>query len=311
MYSVSIHFSDCVINKETGKSILSGMDHFIGNPEKRRNKEIIQVVFPYNYCNYAMFYKGSNDILKAAAYAISNLLSFPEMTEKEKASHYKTIIESLYIVHHVSTKNRNSKLNGINSLSTSCIDNCFCLDRMKNNDSVCSHCYSNTQQKIQLSLQDRNTINGIILRNIVIPSKYWKKYISKADITRFFRLESFGDVANKTQALNYIEFCKAFPRVHFAAWTKNIGIWNFAFMQADKPENLSFIVSSNKVNHAELYHKQAFNNVNHIFTVYDKDYIRENNIDINCGGRCCMDCIKKHKACYFTDTELEIREQLK
>ena len=82
-------------------------------------------------------------------------------------------------------------------------------------------------------------------------------------------------------------------------------------MQAGKPENLSFIVSSNKVNQAELYHKKTFSDVNHIFTVYDKDYIRENNIDINCGGRACLDCIKKHKACYFTDTELEIREQLK
>ena len=214
-------------------------------------------------------------------------------------------------MHHVSTKKNKSKLNGINSLSTSCIDNCFCLDRMKNNDSVCIHCYANTQQKIKPSLQDRNTINGIILRNIIIPAKYWKKYINRLDLSKYFRFESFGDVANKTQALNYIEFCKAFPRVHFAAWTKNAGIYHFAFMQEEKPKNLSFIVSSNKLNHCELYHKTTFPEIDHIFTVYSDEYITENNIKITCGGRSCMECIKKHKNCYFTDTEIAVNEKLK
>jgi hypothetical protein len=182
---------------------------------------------------------------------------------------------------------------------------------MKDNDSICVHCYANTQQKQQLSLQDNNTINGIILRNIVIPAKYWKMYINPADMSKYFRIESFGDVANKTQALNYIEFCKAFPRIQFAAWTKNTGIWYFAFQQAGKPKNLSFIVSSNKVNACESWRLESNKNINHIFTVYDKEYIAENNVDINCGGRSCLDCIKKHKACYFTDTETIINEQLK
>ena len=82
-------------------------------------------------------------------------------------------------------------------------------------------------------------------------------------------------------------------------------------MKSEKPVNLSFIVSSNKVNYCELYHKDTFGNIDHIFTVYDKKYIADNNININCGGKACMECIRKHKACYFTDTELIVNEQLK
>lgn len=314
--SYTVHHIEDVLNTKTGRldlvgHVLSGYDHFIGNNEKRRNDKVIHVNLPYTCGNYVMFYKGSATILENALAALCELLNNDNLSEKKKSILYGNVIAALHIVHHVNTNTRKSKLAGINSLSTSCIDNAFCLERMQNNDSVCKHCYSNTQQKTQLALQDRNTINGIILRNIVIPSKYWKKYINSNDISKFFRFESFGDVQNKTQALNYIEFCKAFPRVHFAAWTKNTGIYYFAFDVAGKPENLSFIVSSNKVNNPELYHTKTYSFINHVFTVYDKAYIAENNVNINCGGRNCMNCIKKHKACYFTDTETVINEQLK
>lgn len=291
--------------------ILSGKDVFIGKDEKRRNNEIIHIEFKYSYGNYCLFYKGDNEILKNVCFALEELLNGNAKTEKQRGLLYKILIQALHIVHHKNTKKNKSKLNGINSLSTACTDNCFCLERMLSEDSVCIHCYANAQQKMQLALQDRNTINGIILRNIVIPAKYYKLYLGPSDISKYFRFESFGDVANKIQALNYIEICKAFPRVKFAAWTKNYGIWYFAFMESEKPHNLSFIVSSNKVNKPELYHFNTYNCIDHIFTVYEKKYIAENNININCGGRACLECIKKHKNCYFTDTEKVINEQLK
>lgn len=301
---------DAVLKPQKGR-ILAGTDVLIGNNDKRRSKSVLHVELPYNLNNYALFYNGTQERLEKAVKSLVYLLNNPDISEKEKAGYYKILIESLHIVHHISTKGRKSKLNGINSLSTCCIDNCFCLDRMQCDDSVCKKCYANTQQKQQLALQDNNTINGVILRNILIPAKYWKKYLNPADISKYFRFESFGDVANKTQALNYIEFCKAFPHVHFAAWTKNTGIWYFAFQDAGKPKNLAYIVSSNKVNKPESWRLESDKNINHIFTVYDKNYIAENNTCINCGGRSCMECIRKHKACYFTDTETVINEQLK
>ena len=306
-----------VYDVKKGRFNLSGYDCIVGNPEKRYgdefkyNTDVIQVELPYTCRNYSLFYKTPSNILYSACFALCELLNNDKLTERQKSPLYKILVNSLHVVHHISTEKRHSKLNGINSLSTSCVDNCYCVERMKNKDSVCSKCYSNTQQKTQLALQDRNIINGVILRNIVIPAKYWKKYINPVDISKFFRFESFGDVANKTQALNYIEFCKAFPRVHFAVWTKNTGIWHFAFLDSDKPKNLSYIVSSNKLNKPELWRMNSDKNINHIFTVYDETAIEENKVVINCGGRSCMDCIKRHKACYFTDTETIINEQLK
>lgn len=310
MFNCKVFPIDTVLKPVHGQ-ILSGNDILIGNNEKRRNKEVLHVELPYNLNNYALFYKSTQERLAKAVNALVYLLNNPDISERKKAGFYRVLIESLHIVHHISTGSRKSKLNGINSLSTCCLDNCFCLDRMKDNDSICLHCYAGTQQKQQLALQDNNTINGVILRNIVIPAKYWKKYINPADITKYFRFESFGDIANKTQALNYIEFCRAFPKVHFAVWTKNTGIWFFAFQQAGKPANLSYIVSSNKVNYCEDWRLNSDININHIFTVYDKKHIQEYDTKINCGGRACLECIKKHKACYFTDTETIINEQLK
>jgi len=296
--------------KENGV-ILSGKDFFVGKDEKRRNQTILHIDFPYTFGNYALFYAGTQGILENACNAIETLLNNPAMGEKGKAEYYKTLIESLHIVHHMNTKKQHSKLNGINSISTACMDNSFCIERMKKKDCICSHCYADTQQKTQLALQDRNIINGIILRNIIIPVKYWKKYFAKENISKFFRIESFGDVQNKTQAINYINFVSAFPSVHFAVWTKNTGIWYFAMAEAGKPENLVYIVSSEKVNKRNTYTEKTFGCVDHVFTVYDKKHITEENIKINCGGKACMECIKRKENCYFRNTEKYINEELK
>lgn len=290
--------------------ILSGNDCFVGNFEKRRAVCVVHVEFPYTCANYALFYKGTENKLIYACKGIDDILS-GSVGKSATDAIYGRLIDCLHIVQHRNTSGRKSKLNGINSLSTSCCDNSFCLFRTACNDSVCSHCYSATQQKMQLALQDNNIVNGIILRNVEIPVRAWKKYMDPVNLSKFFRFESFGDVQNVTQAINYINLCSAFPRVHFAAWTKNTGIWHFAFEKAGKPKNLSFVVSSNKVNVPELYHVQNNKNIDHVFTVFDKKFAAENNININCGGRACMDCIRKHKNCYFTDTEKNICELLK
>lgn len=305
-----ILFANVLATKD--KKILSGYDHFIGNPEKARNDEIIHIQFDYTCGNYRLFYKGTNKLLKEACFAIEKLNDNTPKTRKQQEYLYRTLVKALLIVHHKNTAHRKSKLAGINSLSSSCCDNSFCLERMKNGDSVCYHCYSNTQQKTQLALQDRNTINGIILRNIIIPVWAWKAFFNSTDLTKFFRIESFGDIQNKIQAINYINFMKAFPRIHFAVWSKNVGIWHFAFEQEGKPKNCSFVYSSNKVNACELHMLKTYNFIDHVFTVFDKKYIVMNNVTITCGGRACLaDCIKKHKGCYFTDTEAAQNEALK
>jgi hypothetical protein len=210
----------------------------------------------------------------------------------------------LWFVEHKSTKKQQSKLDGITSVSTCCKDNSYCLSRIASGDSICAKCYANAQQSRELSLQDHNIINGIILRNVIIPVKYWKKI---KNLPAYVRIESFGDVQNVMQATNYINFCKAFPRKHFAVWSKNIGVWTIAFLKNDKPENLTYVHSSNKINVPETYVLNEHNWIDHLFTVYDKNQ----NVQITCGGRRCMDCINRKRGCYFkTESKVE-NERLK
>lgn len=295
--------------------VLSGNNIYIGPAEKSKNDIIVHVSLPHTLANYRFFNRGTtcggNRWLINTLSALTELINNDQLSNAKKDKLYEKLINYIWIIHHTDNNKYNSKLAGINSLSTCCLDNTFCIERIKNNNSVCAHCYAATQQKIQYGLQEHNIINSLILRNIVIPAKYWKKYVNPADISKYFRIESFGDVQNKTQALNYIELIKAFSRVHFAVWTKNIGIWAFAFMESEKPKNCSFVVSSNKLNYCELYHLKTFNFIDHIFTVYDKKYIKPNDININCGGKKCMECIKRRKNCYFSDGETIINEELK
>lgn len=300
-------------------NILSGKDIFIGSDAKTRNTKVLHVEFPYSCANYRFFNVGKEsggfNSLARSVFALDVLIN-GNIPENEKENYFASIMKELYIVHHKDTINkkgqkRNSKLAGINSLSTSCMDNAICIARMKNSCSICSHCYSATQQSAQSGLMEHNIINGLILKNIVIPVHIWQKYFDKRNLSMFFRFESFGDVENVNVALNYINLMLAFPGVHFTAWTKNSGIWRFAFLQSCKPDNMVFIVSSDKINETREVYGNMTQYVDHVFTVFDSDYIAENNVAINCGGRKCMDCIKAGKRCYFRNTEYHIHEQLK
>lgn len=276
---------------------------FIGKEETARSQKIFSLDLPATSGDYRFYTKNAEKIFSAVLPAIVKILA-----GEGKANNYETLVKALHVVHHVSTEHRKSKLDGINSLSTCCLDNVFCIARMKDPESICSHCYASTQQKSQGPLASLNTINGIILRNVIIPVKYFKKYFSRENLSKFFRFESFGDVQNITQCINYINLAKAFPRLNFAVWTKNSNVWTKAFLQEGKPENLVYIVSSNKVNKREEV-KSGY--IDHTFTVYDKKAIAKNAIRINCGGKVCKECIKRKVNCYFHNTEKDIREGLK
>ena len=58
-------------------------------------------------------------------------------------------------------------------------------------------------------------------------------------------------------------------------------------MKIKKPKNVNIIYSSMFIN-KQVECDYPF--VDKIFTVYDKDYIKDNKININCGGRSCLSC---------------------
>lgn len=198
------------------------------------------------------------------------------------------------------TVKHSGKMEGMQSLSTSCLCNKYCKNRSSNSELVCSHCYAQRQMKMYKNLNaclERNTkiLTGRILKEAEIPM------INAS----FFRFESFGDLINATQVINYFHICKKNKHVHFALWTKNPWIIEEAIESGEKkPSNLQIVYSSPCLNEVI---EPVYDFIDKIFTVFDKNYIKEHNVDINCGAKSCLLCNK----CYRKNNVRYINEKLK
>lgn len=214
------------------------------------------------------------------------------ITAQQTMKDFFRLVSCLWIVNHNS-----NKLEGISSISSSVHDNCFCKARQAIKNCICKHCYAYNQQSYQTGLKEHNIINGIILRNILIPVAAFKRLTI---LFPYLRIESFGDVQNVTQARNYIRIIKAFPEKRCAIWSKNINVWSQAFnLEGGKPKNTTYVHSSAFLNKPDNIDLNKYNFVDHIFTVYEKWYAKKYNVVINCGGKKCMECILKRKNCYY------------
>jgi hypothetical protein len=74
-----------------------------------------------------------------------------------------------------------------------------------------------------------------------------------------------------------------------------------------KPSNMRIVVSSPMLNKPIELDRKKYWMVDKVFTVYDKKFINEHNVDINCGARNCLGC----KKCYMEDDVFYINEKLK
>lgn len=208
--------------------------------------------------------------------------------------------EELTGVHY--TLKHCGKMSGMQSLSTSCLCNKNCLNRVENSNLVCSHCYAQRQMKMYKNLEKclkKNT--EILTANLLTDEEI--PLINAA----FFRFESFGDLNNEVQIVNYFRICKRNKHVKFALWTKNPWIIAEAINNGEsKPRNLQIVYSSPYLNKCDnKLNKYPF--IDKIFTVYTKEYIKANNIKINCGAKSCLSC---HK-CYIKSKEIYINEKCK
>lgn len=200
--------------------------------------------------------------------------------------------------------NHTGKMEGINSIGTSCANNPFCIKRRENGDSICAHCYAETYMKMRPALKKRLEANAEILTTRMLENRELP-FIN----SHLFRFESFGDLYNETHLENYIQICLHNSFTQFGLWTKNIWILNDVFEKKGiaKPDNMSIVVSSPLLNKQMELDREKFWFVDHIFTVYDKNFIETNNICINCGAKNCLRC----SVCYFKNTEFYINEKLK
>lgn len=196
------------------------------------------------------------------------------------------------------TKKHTGKMRGMQSLSTSCRMNPNCAIYAKIPGSICEKCYAQQMAKRWPTMYDPIDRNTEILTSRILKD-------DELPIINclYFRFESFGDLINETQLENYFNICKKNSGVNFALWTKNPNI--VKNIADKKPDNLQIVASSLYINKEMDISKMPY--IDKVFTVYDKPTIKEKGIEINCGGRSCITCLR----CYKKDGEKNIKEQLK
>lgn len=235
-----------------------------------------------------------------------------ETTEiiRKKIAEIKTVLNPLTIETYqkMFTKHTDGdKMDGMHSLSTCPTLNYLCILRSQTDGLICKHCYSITMNKRFKNLRaklERNTyyLTQSIIDWDTIPYLNWF----------FFRLESFGDLQNKTQAINYINLILKNPHVKFAWWTKNPKFIADAFkdLAIEKPQNVQIIFSSpcmNKPIQIEIL-KKVYPFIDKVFTVFDRGYLADHpEISINCGSRHCIEC----QNCYRPDGNDLVNEVVK
>ena len=199
------------------------------------------------------------------------------------------------------TLNHTGKMAGMASLSTSVIENPICAARAKVPGSICEKCFAAQMfKRYGKGFSDCFAKNTEVLTTVEIPVEEWP-ILNYA----FFRFESFGDLQNETQVRNYFNLCNKNPHTTFALWTKNPEfIARVIEAGMAKPKNIIIIQSSSFINKPE---DKKYDFIDKVFTVYDKKYIKENNVVINCGARNCLECGR----CYNKRTGAVVSEQVK
>lgn len=201
--------------------------------------------------------------------------------------------------------NMSGKMSGFPSISTSVALNPICQARAKDPNSICAHCFAQATVNRYTALAKNLEYNTRVLTACVLPLETLPRFTYAVNMCRF---ESFGDLNNVIQVINYFNIAKVNKHVHFALWSKNPKLIALAIEQGNaKPENLNIIYSSPILNteSSDVFARYPF--IDKVFTVYDKQTIAKENITINCGARACAGC----GLCYFDKTIKEVREQLK
>lgn len=180
------------------------------------------------------------------------------------------------------TINHTGKMSGLHSLSTSVVVNPHCIKRQANGNSICAHCFAASMMKQYKQLNEVTTKNAEILTASILPAS-----VLPLIPVRYFRFESFGDLINTNQVINYFNIAAKNPDTLCALWTKNPHIIAQALERGYTiPANMQIVLSSPLVNKPIKSTKYTF--VDKIFTVYDKEASK--GVNINCGARSCLAC---------------------
>lgn len=196
------------------------------------------------------------------------------------------------------------KLQGIPSISTSCLCNPHCVARSQNPALICHKCYAMGYCDYRKALKEKLKINTIFYTKYSIP-------INSVPLINasYFRFESFGDLINTQQVENYFQIARKNSRhLNAALWTKNPWIIAQAIADGVKvPKNLKIIYSVPEIDKTikkddfqAIKSKYPF--INACFSVHTPQHVQAEKITINCGGKSCRECGFScyRKACRIT-----------
>lgn len=215
------------------------------------------------------------------------------------------IEKQVFIEYSITEPRKNGKMDTIPSISTSALCNVSCAMRSRQADCICSKCYARRQLQMMKTLREKMEVNTLF---------YTKYELTAADIPRIntsvFRFESFGELNNELQVKNYFLIARRNRHCFFVLWTKNYHLIESArkLYGLKKPKNLRIIASEYIIDHDITEHIwKRYKFIDKIFSVYSKEYAEQNQIEINCSGKCknCMRCYDQE------NKERFIREMLK
>lgn len=195
---------------------------------------------------------------------------------------------------HVTFHSDGTKMQDIQSISTPCSCNGICLFRQHCDGSICKACFAKKLMEYRLNLEEALKPNFDLLTSRLLTRD---EAAAVAIYTEIGRIESFGDVANVTQARNYIRIIRTHKRTQFGIWSKNWGIWYAAFLKEGKPRNCTFVLSSMFLNKRAEVPERMKPYVDHVFTVWEPKLYDAQfpGTATECAGLSCMKCRKCYK----------------
>lgn len=202
------------------------------------------------------------------------------------------------------------KMEGVPSISTNKLlnENCRKLMNSKNENCICKHCFVDGVMNRYNNVEQALTHNTNIITKRILTKSEIEKLGRNFLNTLMVRFESFGDLNNEIQLINYVNLAKFCKRTSFALFTKHFSIVLKYLKAGNKlPKNVTLVLSSPLMNHGltELLVEKFKNYHDKVITftvTTDKT-----NKNINCGKRKCIDC----RNCYDSKKPHDVIELIK
>jgi hypothetical protein len=188
------------------------------------------------------------------------------------------------------------KMEGVDSINTPSSTNPFCQKMAKTN-TICAKCYAIRNE------QYRVNIKGAFARNIPILTN--KDFVPSLVNRKVMRFHSYGELINETHFINFIKIALVNKGTFFALWTKRKDIVQRYLRKGGIiPSNMNLIYSTPEIDKGNTKAPKGFDKV---FNVFSKEKAESGEININCGGKKCLDCM----ICYGKNDIEVINEKAK